>query len=274
MENNKPILLFSAGHQNLSIMTRLMEHYNLAIFDEKLAGWMRSQGLECIATRDLATPELIEQIKGVMIWETKKIMEGIVSGRIAFDTEQPLLHGQGLGTWFPHYMYERMTEMSIRILSAGTLVHNHKIAGMVVNEDVSAHGRAVTMLGLSDGYPTIHLAHANHYIKSGTTDMHCRTVAQYIGAAGEYMKQWYVDCGHPEEDIKILGAPQWDRLYDTNLLSTKEKARQAFGFEQDRMVLTFASTWPQMVSVGGRTWAKSIRVLDETWITFLKSWWT
>jgi hypothetical protein len=268
-EANKPVLLFSAGFSNLALMDRLIEDYSLAIFDENLARWLRDLGIPCLSVNDFVNPQLVEQVRGVMIWETKKIMEAIVTGDLTIDKNHPLMHGQGLGTWFPHYMFERMSEMAIRVLAAGILAQQHPIAGMVVNEDVSAHGKAVTLFGMGDGYPTIHLAHANHFIKSGTTDLHCQTTAPLIGAAGEYMKQWYVDCGHPAEDIKLLGCPQWDYLYDQTLMPTKEQSRRAFGFTEDKPVLTFASTWPQMVSAGGRTWAKSIKVLDETWMTFL-----
>jgi hypothetical protein len=269
MSENKPVLLFSAGHGNVSLLQELVDYYTLAIFDENLANVFKSMGIACIATRDFVDPEMVEQVKGVMLWEIKKIMDGIIRGDIAFDNEHPLMHSEGLATWFPHYVYDRIVEASVRILAAGKVAEDHRIAGMVVNEDVSAHGKAVTLFGLADGYPTIHLAHANHFIKSGTTDLHCHTTAQHIGAAGEYMKNWYIECGHPEENIKILGAPQWDYLYKKDFLPSREMSRTAFGFSQDALTLTFASTWPQMVSAGGRTWAQSIKVLDDTWDTFV-----
>ena len=262
---DKPVLILTGSQIHDMLWEPLEEHYRMAFCEANVAALARSTGISCASIQEAVTQDIMENMKAKSMKIVKRIMDRLEDETLFLSKEHKHLHGEIFGTWFPPYVYERMTQIMAYIAGIYNVQKEHGISGILLHEDVTGLGKGVAQFGNAEDIPTLHLAHANHFIPSGTTDLHCRTTAKYIGAAGTYMKNWYMDCGVSEENITLVGVPQWDKHYDEDLLPTRQQARAAFGLKEDDLVITFASTWPQMVSVGGRAWANSIEVLDKQW---------
>ena len=268
---NKPVLLLTGSQIHSVLWEPLSEHYQLAFIEGSVADICRQLGIDCIKALELVSSPHAEEMRSKAMWQANELMNKLLKNEVIFDPEHPYLSGDALRLWLPPYFYDRAAQVMTFIVAAARLAEDTGLAGILVHEDVTALGSGVSAFGNLEDIPTLHLAHANHFIKPGTTDIHCSTNAKHLGAAGTYMKDWYTVCGHDPENITLLGMPQWDKWHDKDLLPTKEQSRTAFGMDDDDFVITFAATWPQMVSVGGNAWERSIKVLDESWDTMART---
>ena len=267
---NKPTLVCAGSFIHSSLYHKLTEFYKIAFYNEDFGRTAVNSGFPCSVTDDLVTWDMKEEAKAKSLWMTNQIMNKIKDGWV-LDEGHEYLSGELLPLWLPPYFNDRATQMITKIFGLALLNQNEGIAGILCHEDVTAGGKSLAAFGVAEDIPTLHLAHANHFIKPGTTDIHCDLTSHYLGASGTYMKDWYIKSGIEEDKITLIGVPQWDQFYNNPSLPTKDEGRRAFGLDEDDMVLCFAATWPQMLTAGGQAWARSIKVLDETYQCFLET---
>jgi len=269
---DKPVLLCAGSFIHSQLYHALSEYYRIAFFNEDFAQMAQNSGFNCINTDTYISWDMGEEAKSKSMWMMKQVMDKMEEDPDwGIDMEHEMLHGELFSIWFPPWFHDRVSKMMAKIFGVSVLHEREGIAGILMHEDVTAGGKSMVGYGKSEGLPTLHLAHANHFMKPGTTDIHCRVVSDYIGASGLYMKDWYMKCGAKEEQIELIGFPQWDQYYRNDGLPKRDEARRAFGFEEDELVITFAATWPQMVTAGGQAWERSIKVLDETYQRYLEA---
>lgn len=266
---DKPVLVCEGSFIHSSLYFALEEYYTIAFFSDEFAKVAQQSGFPCINVPSLVSWPMLEEAKSAGLCMTKQVIEKLENG-FEMDPDHEFLNGDLLKLWLPSYFNDRSAQAITLIYGLEVLREQEGIKGILGHEDVSAGGRALAAYGVAEDIPTLHLAHANHFIKSGTDDIHCSHTAKYLGAAGTYMKDWYIKNGFPEENITLIGMPQWDQYYNNASLPSRGEGRRAFGLSEDDMVITFAATWPQLFTSGGQAWAKSVEALDKTYQRFLE----
>jgi hypothetical protein len=81
-------------------------------------------------------------------------------------------------------------------------------------------------------------------------DIHRQTRAEFIAAAGRYMRDWYIEQGHPADRIQITGAPYWDENCSEHL-PLRDEARRVLRIDSSLPVICHAATWSQTTAVRG-----------------------
>jgi len=263
---DKPILLTVGGHTHEKLWAPLSEHYRIAFLSNQSAAYADSLGIENLRLESFLVPDDISNAKMTGLILTSDLLHDIADGQVSLGTG-PRMRAPGLNHWFPGLFFDHATAAIARTSACQRMAEQNQVAGILLHEDVTPEGRVLALFGNSRGIPTLHIPHANHFLRPGTGDIHCQTTASYIGAAGAYMEGWYQDCGKSKEFITVVGTPQWDDLYDEELLPSKEFARRAFGIKEDEMALGYAGTWYQMTSA----WGDPEADLEASWNTMLET---
>lgn len=248
----KPVLYTVGGHTQRELWQPLSEHYQLAFLNSGAGRMAAEMGVEdVLLIESFMTPTMLEQAKRKAMLHVAQVADVVASGSCLFDPSIPSLDTQGMLNWLPVWTYENLIPAIGRAFSLAACHEKHGGVGALVHEDVTPEGRILCQWANAEGLPTLHMPHANHFLANDTEDIHCSTVARHIGASGTYMRDWYAGAG-AQADIQLIGAPQWDRLYDTERRPGREFARRALGLPQDGLVLAYATTWAQMTAVWGK----------------------
>jgi hypothetical protein len=264
---DKPILLTIGGHTLRRLWEPLSETYDLAFLQTHAAQMAETMGLKAIVLERLLASEMVGESKAHAMTATAEIVSAAKTGTASLDANVPTLTGEGLLTWLPPMFYDHMVTALARLHALEALARTRNIAGVLVHEDVTPEGRLLTQFGKAIGVPTLHIPHANHYIKPSAYDIHCQIDSGYMGVAGEYMRDWYVECGADPERITILGTPQYDYLYDTDTIPNKESARRAFHVPEGKRVIGYGTSWHQMTAV----WGDGPKELERCWNAVLSA---
>jgi hypothetical protein len=265
--SDKPVLLTIGGHTLRRLWEPLSETYDLAFLQTQAAQMAESMGIKAIALERLLAGEMVAESKTQAMIATADIVNAAKSGSVSFDADVPDLNGGGLLNWLPPLFYDHMVTSLARLHAMEAFAKTRKIAGVLVHEDVTPEGRLLVEFGKANGIPTLHVPHANHYIKPGTSDIHCQIEADYLGVSGEYMRDWYIACGADPEKITILGTPQYDYLYDLDTLPGYEAARRAFRIPEGKRSIGYGTSWHQMTSV----WGDGAAELGRCWASVLSA---
>jgi len=266
MDDTKPLLFTVGAHQQQPLWKPLSDYYTLAFLNTQAAALANEMGLEAIAVEHHVDADMLNHAQNQAIWVTSIVTEQLKEGALVLDANIPELSHPGLGHWMPTFLHELIVGAIIRAYSAAKLLEKRPSAGVLVHEDVTVEGKGLALFGMSEGLPTLHIPHANHFL-SCDGDIHSKVTAEFIGARGTYMRDWYLSKGVPEDKITLVGAPQWDWLYETEEMPTREHARRAFGFDKDELVLCYGTTWFQNTAV----WGRGQEDLDEAWLYMLKA---
>ena len=268
---DKPVLLTVGGHTLRSLWEPLSETYDLAFLQTHSAILAESMGIKAIALERLLKDDMVAEAKTQAMVAASEVVNACRDGGAVLDAEVEALHGKGLMSWMPTLFFDHAVTALVRLRALEKIARDRKVAGVLVHEDVTPEGRLLAEFGKSIGVPVLHLPHANHYIKPSAWDIHCRVSATHIGVSGEYMRDWYVECGADPEQIAILGTPQYDYLYDTLTMPDCEAAKRAFHIPEGKKVIGYGTSWFQMTSVWGdgpaelgRCWAQVLSACQMT----------
>lgn len=247
---SKPVLYTVGNYGQFPMYQELSEHFAIAYLNDQAFAIAKQHDFDAIQlTTFINNPERIEFVKANAIWQAQKIMNAISSEDLVLDEEQEFLHGKGLGSWLPTFYYEQSVAAMLRIFACALCTEENGASGVLVHEDVLPEGRALAMWGREEKIPVLHLPHANHFGRPGSGDIHNEVTAPTLGVFGEYMKGWYMANGAKEEQITVVGNPNWDQYYLGELHPDKTLSRKAFGLSEDDLIVCYASTWPQATSV-------------------------
>jgi len=273
---DKPVLFTVGNYTQQDLWRPLSETYRLAFLNSGAGQMAHEMGIEdVLVLESFMTGAMLEQAKGQAMAYATQISEAVISGSCVLDSAVPALNGTGLLRWLPVWAYENAVPAIGRVFAAATCMEKHGSSGVLVHEDVTPEGRVLCQWGNVEGLPTLHMPHANHFLANDTADIHCSTVAQHIGASGIYMRDWYLGAGS-KADTRLIGAPQWDKLYDAERMPTREQSRRAMGIAQDAFVLVYGGTWAQMTAVWGdaeeelkRGWELAVNAAKEMGALFI-----
>ena len=252
VQTGKALLL--PGHPvSAAYWHTLAEHYGLCFLYPQAADHAKSLGLICGHLGQFYDAEAQEFAAN----ETARIVGGLHGQRWDFRNfgiDLPHDLNGRLSEWWPGYVLTHAQALAQRIAALESLARRAEIAGVVVHEDVAPDTRSMVLWAKARGIPTIHVPHANCHLRDDAgPDIHRETRADWIAAAGDYMSEWYAQCGFPRERIRIVGAPGMDALYEQRM--EKTIARRVWSFSADDLIIIYATTWAQTTGLRGG-WAK------------------
>lgn len=274
-EQREKALLVLGSPNHSALYNILAGDYKILVFEEVFGAQALQGGLPVALPSKMLTQDNIIEARYMAFTYAKQVLQGIDEGWLHLDptdTEREMLTGKWFPMWFIPYLYDHLAQVIGMIFGLAHAVERFDIHGIITHEDVTAGGRTLVEFGKAEGIPTLHMPHANHFLKPDPTDVHCQIHSDWIGCAGSYMRDWYTECGADPDKMELLGMLNWDFYYNSERQKiTKDEARRALGLEQDDLVFTFAATWPQMLTAGGQAWKTSIDILDGTCDKFLKA---
>jgi len=252
-----PILMTVGGMCHKDLYRELGKHYRLLFMSTPYAQLCVEMGLTAGSLEALIDDKTKLFAKNQAMWLTSKVIDHLLDGRLAqLDPSHPALRAPEIGNWLPVVAYELMEETLVRAMAMAAVCEQEDcVAGVLVHEDVTPVARLMAQFGLDEGLPTLHIPHANYFMTPGTKDIHCQTTAEHLGVQGEHMRQWFEASGVDPDRITVLGAPQWDFLYNEELLPTREHARRALALDRDDLIVTYATTWHQET---GSVWGNGL----------------
>ncbi|MHA2067536.1 MAG: CDP-glycerol glycerophosphotransferase family protein [Candidatus Thorarchaeota archaeon] len=249
---NLPIIYTQGSHNLVPLFDHLKETYRFVIGHPTIAQIARDMGVTVANMEDALSPALLEQSRLRAMWLQQGIQHELLYGSLMnIDTSYPALSTPALQQWFPLLTSELMTGIITRLRALDTVVNEHGIAGVLVHEDVTAEGRSLVALGRKHGVPTMHMPHANHFIQPDTGDIHATTRAEFLGVAGNYMYNWYKIAGVADERMTRIGSPNLDKIYEEAERIDQPHARRCFGFDQEKPVWLYATSWAQTTDAWG-----------------------
>lgn len=249
----------SGGHTQTAMWPALSERFRLAFLDTNAANLAGETGLEGIMRIEgFLDGDKFVHAKNQAMLASHSVMNALEAG-LVLDHAVPELNSK-MPTWLPLFFREQAEAAMVRLAAVDACFTKERPVGVLVHEDVTPESRALVLYAKARGIPTLHLPHANHFLKAGTTDIHSQVTADHLGVYGEYMEDWY----SPNKSTRV-GAPQWDHLYHDAKIPTRDIARRGFGAPDGARVLTYATTWFQMTSVFG----KGADDLEAAWLRML-----
>jgi hypothetical protein len=154
--------------------------------------------------------------------------------------------------WFPGYLLQKAQVAALMVGAFDQFLSTHDVAGCVVHEDVAPDMRMLVALTQARGLPAIHLPHAPcHLCVDGGPDIHRSTRAEWIGASGPRVAEFYAENGHDPAKIAVVGGAQWDGLYDSFITPDRDEARRVLGINDSRPALWYGATWTQTTGLRG-----------------------
>jgi hypothetical protein len=262
----KPVLVTLGGPNGVPLWHSLSEYYRLAFLDSSAGQLAEQMGVpDVLYVERFIEPAKVNIARAEALWQTWKVMGAVQSGSLLLHPDVDGLRRPTLQGWLPISFVELATAAYVRIFGLIGLLEKEGMAGIVVHEDVTPLGRVAVQFGNAENVPTLHMPHANHFLKPGTVDIHCETIGTYIGASGTYMKDWYEACGVPSSNITVTGGCQFDRFYKDLSIPSKDSARRALGLPADGLVLTYGTTWAQYTGV----WGDPEKDLERGWQSML-----
>lgn len=266
-EAKKPVLLLSGGSNQISLCEVLAEDYRLAFLNSQVAETIQSLGAEVIRLEKYADDGLVTKAENKSIWYATQIVEGMEHKTFLGLSDIASLKEPELGEWFPGFLHAHVSAALARIGACSRLHLDEHIAGIIVHEDVTDDGRILAQFGIANGIPTVHIPHANHFLAPDANDIHRQVTANFIGAYGAWMRDWYVSCGVPDANIRLVGNLSYDWLYDDTNLPSREHARRALGFAEDDFIIAYGTTWAQSTNV----WGEGQAILDADAVAIIEA---
>lgn len=250
----KPLLLMTGHDVHRSLWKPIAESYDLCFVFPGAAQYAQGLGIvNCFGLNEAFTGNSQEKAlagTAALIANTVQHLPQ-VGQRLAerFNGQRsPAL--QTVEQWWAGYVLQQANMFAQVITSLDEVEQKRQPAGCVVHEDVTLMTRAVVNWCNARSIPTIHIPHAMCHLRpDGGPDIHRETRATWIGASGEMMRNFYAGSGHRVDRIELVGAPQWDYLYDTSALPTRQEARQVL--DVDGLVVMYAATWSQTTALRG-----------------------
>ena len=248
----KRTLLLSGAGNAQPLWAGLAERYDLAFFASNAARMAGEMGLSASSMAEYADADLHEDAAN----EAARLSACVVNALPRLQAQFTAAYGADgapeltadLGTWFPGFAHHYLKESVAMIKALERLFAAKDVAACIVHEDVTYAARGLVGYAKARDVPTIHLPHAACHLLPGERDIHRETRADFVLASGEYMANFYAECGMPREQIKTVGVPAWDRFYYDEQ-PTRKEARAVLHLDDAGPVICYASTWPQTTSL-------------------------
>lgn len=248
-------LLISGAPIQQALWKPLSERYDLCFIYDGVVEYAASLGvtadnLNRYITADVQEGALTEAAKlAAKAVPAMPTIQQRLTARFNGDTPPELAEADA---WFPGYLLQKAQVTAMMIGALELFLKTHDVAGCVVHEDVAPDMRTIVALCQARGIPTLHLPHAPcHLLPNGDPDIHRETRADWIGASGLGVAEFYRENGHAPDKIAILGGAQWDGLYTPFIQVERDEARRVLGIDPERPALWYGASWTQTTALRG-----------------------
>jgi hypothetical protein len=257
----KPTLLISGHNVHQTLWPSLSAIYDLAFIYPGAAQYAAGLGIkDPFGINEAFTSQAQERALAStarIVSETVQHLPNVAARMAANFNGQRSPALESVEDWWAGYILQQANMLTQIVTALDEVQAKRPIVGCLVHEDVTLMARAPVNWCKARGIPTIHIPHAMcHLQPSGGPDIHRETRTDWIGASGTAMRDFYAGNpltsgagGHPADKIEIVGAPQWDYLYDASAMPTRAEARSVL--DVDGLVVTYAATWSQTTALRG-----------------------
>lgn len=253
--NNKRWLLISGAPIQQALWKPLAQRYNLCFVYDGVNEYAESVGVKAENLNRYITAEVTERsLNEAAHFAAKSVKQMPIihqrfTERLNGNTPDSIKESSD---WFPGYLLQKSQQIAMMVGAVDVFSSTHDIAGCVVHEDVAPDMRAIVAISRAHGWPTIHLPHAPCHLRDdGGPDIHRHTRAEWIGASGPRVAEFYRDNGHDPSKITIVGGSQWDGLYNSFTHVDRVEARRVLDIPIERIALWYGATWYQTTALRG-----------------------
>jgi hypothetical protein len=253
----RDVILMSSGVGALrEVAVGLSERFDVAFVDRASADEATGLGVQgVLPVASFTGPRPLDSADNDLARLAASLIEALPRIGHAMDSaygaEGPeMLRGETLGKWLPGFVLAQARSIGYPLVAVSNLIESRKVRAFVTHEDVSPLWRSVTALCRARGIPTIHIPHAPCHLLPGVEDIHRETRTDWILASGVRVRDFYAGAGFPADRIRVVGGPQYDRVYREIGLS-RELAREQLGLPQEELVICYGATWAQHTSLRG-----------------------
>ena len=244
------VILLSGGRTTQPLAKPLAKMARIAVLDRTALSAFISQLDEVLCPENGIGPELQSRATNDAARFSAQVtgMLPMIAPRFSIDGVAPPVLKERLGNWLPGLTLTIFSILTrdLHVLDAFCKSVNVRVA--VVHEDVTPRFRALAMFARTQGIPTVHIPHANHFIQA-RPDIHDKCLCDWILAASPWMRKWYVERGYPKEQVKVIGCPNWDKWQKINATISKDYARTVLHLAQDVPVVLYCTSWPQTTNL-------------------------
>lgn len=251
---NKRWLLISGNPHQQALWKPLSERFNLAMIYDGVSEYAQTLGvpvdnLNRYISVDVQEHALNEAaiLSARALGQLPNIARSLkhrLNGNTPAELDEP-------GKWLPGYLLQKAQFVALMSGALSNFMRERNVAGVVVHEDVAPDMRTAVALAKQAGIPTIHLPHAPcHLTADGGPDIHRTTRAEWIGASGPRVAQFYASNGHDPLKIAVVGGAQWDGLYTSTPIGRSE-SRRVLGVPDNKIALWYGATWSQTTALRG-----------------------
>jgi tetratricopeptide (TPR) repeat protein len=241
-EARRPAILAQADGRDAPLYRSLAERgYHLIGFPARTAAVLAAQGVPI---------EPIDFQGGV---EPEARQRGVAAGTALLPRIDAALEEPGFGTFAGIGDARRLDEVRgvlrrlIRGQVAAAAVAVEAFERLADRADLrllflrgeGAHPAKAVLLGCRRrGIPSLHLDHGVPSALVTDTDVHCDVVAVY----GEWVKEWYEQCGNPPGKIAVTGNPAWDGYRAIVGFTEVPAVKTSLGLDPERPLVIYATT--------------------------------
>lgn len=253
MAEREKVVLLSGGRTTQPLAKSLAERAYVGVFDKSSVSMFTPLIDQVLCPENGAQPQPRSQATNDTALLAARVVNALpaLPHRLAVPNAGHVaqLHSvNGVSKWLPGATLTLLSVLAqdVRILQA--FFDGMDVRCVVTHEDVTPRFRAMVLYAKIRGVPTVHVPHANHFCHV-RPDIHDECVSDHILAASPWMRDWYVGRGYSREQIKVTGCPNWDRWQEINAKVSKEHARTLLRLAQDRPVVLYCTSWPQMTNL-------------------------
>lgn len=248
---DKPTLLISGGSSLTALFERLAESFDLLFIYPPAAQLATEMGVSnagaVMQYMDGPAQDRAHNLGAVLTARVVNAMPRISETfKARLGPNPPHTLNGYLGEWWMGFAADRLVGQAGVIVTLEKAFAARNPVGLVVHEDVTPDMRTVVGFCKARGIPTIHIPHAACHLLPGVRDIHRETRADYVGASGPYMAEFYHSAGMPLDQIEQVGVPSWDGYYSADLPG-KDESKAVLSLAG--RVVTYASTWAQTTSL-------------------------
>jgi len=245
-EDQRPVVLLSGGRTTVPLAKPLSQWYRIGVYDHGAIAQFLPHVDPVLSPAAGAGPQLVATATNAVAHITGRIAHGLPGVARRFSRNG--INLDGLDTWLPGLSLSILTQVAHDLHCAEAFATQLPLGCVVTHEDVTPQFKALALWAKAKGIPTVHIPHANHFIKT-RPDVHDKCVCDWIFATSPWMADWYAERGFPRERIKLTGCPNWDVWHEVVQTISKEHARAVMLLEQDRPVVLYCTSWSQSTNL-------------------------
>lgn len=248
---DRPVVMLSGGKTTLPLAKPLDARFKVAVLDQNAVQSILSAGVDEVLCPAKGAGTLL----GAQSANDAALLIGKIVGNLQRIGPRFSLNGSSsgkaadkVGDWLPGLAASMLPQLTFDVRTLAAMSASADIRAVVTHEDVTPRFRALVLWAKARGIPTVHVPHANHFIRT-RPDIHDGCLCEWLLAASPWMRDWYAERGYPADRIEVVGNPTWDKWVKVNETVDRRHARAVLQLSQDVPVLMYCTSWPQTTNV-------------------------